>query len=312
MLAVRAWLAFSAARAGAAVSEARQRRDHRPLPRRHVGGHHRAPARAGHGEAPRRERGRRQSSRRRRRDRLQARRQPEARRLQPRLEFELDLDHLPFGPARLRLPRVRSGGARAGRVAGARGARRCALEDAGGLPEGRESRGPGRSRSPTRASAAIRTSRRRALPEPPASRCSTCRTAAAQIVPNVSAATSMRWCSCPARSRRTCRGHRAHPRGGDAAARSHAARCADRAGAGRRRRARSVARHRGAERHAARGHRALESAIRSDRREPRSSCKGSEKLNVRPAFMPAAEFGELIAKEDAQLARIMQAIGLKK
>ena len=40
--------------------------------------------------------------------------------------------------------------------------------------------------------------------------------------------------------------------------------------------------------------------------------KGAENLGVRPAFMPAAEFGELIAKEDAAIARLMQAIGLKK
>jgi hypothetical protein len=33
---------------------------------------------------------------------------------------------------------------------------------------------------------------------------------------------------------------------------------------------------------------------------------------VRPAFLPAAEFGELVAKEDASLARLMQRIGLKK
>jgi hypothetical protein len=33
---------------------------------------------------------------------------------------------------------------------------------------------------------------------------------------------------------------------------------------------------------------------------------------VRPAFLPAQEFGELIASEDTQLARIMQSIGLKK
>jgi hypothetical protein len=33
---------------------------------------------------------------------------------------------------------------------------------------------------------------------------------------------------------------------------------------------------------------------------------------VRPAFMPADEFGALIAKEDAELARLMQGIGLKK
>jgi tripartite-type tricarboxylate transporter receptor subunit TctC len=40
--------------------------------------------------------------------------------------------------------------------------------------------------------------------------------------------------------------------------------------------------------------------------------KASENLGVRPAFMPADEFGALIAKEDAELARLMQGIGLKK
>lgn len=40
--------------------------------------------------------------------------------------------------------------------------------------------------------------------------------------------------------------------------------------------------------------------------------KASEGLGVRPAFLPAAEFSELIAKEDASLSRLMQAIGLKK
>jgi tripartite-type tricarboxylate transporter receptor subunit TctC len=38
----------------------------------------------------------------------------------------------------------------------------------------------------------------------------------------------------------------------------------------------------------------------------------SETLGVRPAFMPAEEFSALVAKEDAQLARLMQEIGLKK
>ena len=56
---------------------------------------------------------------------------------------------------------------------------------------------------------------------------------------------------------------------------------------------------------------ALEAAIRRtvDSAEFR---KGSENLGVRPAFMPAEEFSSLIAKEDAQLAQIMQTIGLKK
>ena len=41
-------------------------------------------------------------------------------------------------------------------------------------------------------------------------------------------------------------------------------------------------------------------------------AQGSETLGVRPAFIPGAEFGELIAKEDLELARLMQLIGLKK
>ena len=56
---------------------------------------------------------------------------------------------------------------------------------------------------------------------------------------------------------------------------------------------------------------ALESAIRATVESP-EFIQGSEKLNVKPAFLPAQEFGELIAKEDVQLARIMQIIGLKK
>jgi tripartite-type tricarboxylate transporter receptor subunit TctC len=56
---------------------------------------------------------------------------------------------------------------------------------------------------------------------------------------------------------------------------------------------------------------ALESAVRATVESP-EFIQGSERLSVRPAFMTAAEFGDLIAKEDAQLARIMQAIGLKK
>jgi tripartite-type tricarboxylate transporter receptor subunit TctC len=38
----------------------------------------------------------------------------------------------------------------------------------------------------------------------------------------------------------------------------------------------------------------------------------AEKIGVRPAFMPAAEFSELIAAEDASLSRLLQQIGLKK
>src|SRR5678815_1833121 len=54
----------------------------------------------------------------------------------------------------------------------------------------------------------------------------------------------------------------------------------------------------------------LESAIRKTVENP-DFVQACEKLGVRPAFMPAEEFGNLIAKEDAELARIMQVIGLK-
>jgi tripartite-type tricarboxylate transporter receptor subunit TctC len=56
---------------------------------------------------------------------------------------------------------------------------------------------------------------------------------------------------------------------------------------------------------------ALETAIRATV-ESTEFVQGSEKLAVKPAFLPAQEFGELIAKEDAQLAKIMQGLGLKK
>jgi tripartite-type tricarboxylate transporter receptor subunit TctC len=56
---------------------------------------------------------------------------------------------------------------------------------------------------------------------------------------------------------------------------------------------------------------ALEGAIRKTAESP-EFAKTSEKLGVRPAFMPSAEFGALIAKEDAALAQLMQLIGLKK
>ena len=55
----------------------------------------------------------------------------------------------------------------------------------------------------------------------------------------------------------------------------------------------------------------LESAIRNTVGSV-EFVKGSENLGVRPAFMPADEFGALIAKEDTELARLMQGIGLKK
>jgi tripartite-type tricarboxylate transporter receptor subunit TctC len=55
----------------------------------------------------------------------------------------------------------------------------------------------------------------------------------------------------------------------------------------------------------------LENAIRQTAESP-EFARSAEKLGVRPAYMPAAEFGELIAKEDAQLAQLMILIGLKK
>jgi tripartite-type tricarboxylate transporter receptor subunit TctC len=55
----------------------------------------------------------------------------------------------------------------------------------------------------------------------------------------------------------------------------------------------------------------LEKAIRATV-ESAEFQKSSENLGVRPAFLPAQEFGELIAGEDAALARLMTLIGLKK
>jgi tripartite-type tricarboxylate transporter receptor subunit TctC len=55
----------------------------------------------------------------------------------------------------------------------------------------------------------------------------------------------------------------------------------------------------------------LETAIRNTVASA-EFVKASQNMGVRPAFMPADEFGALIAKEDAELARLMQGIGLKK
>jgi len=56
---------------------------------------------------------------------------------------------------------------------------------------------------------------------------------------------------------------------------------------------------------------ALEAAIRATVESP-EFIAGSEKLFVRPAFLPTAQFGEMIAKEDVEQARLMQQVGLKK
>jgi len=56
---------------------------------------------------------------------------------------------------------------------------------------------------------------------------------------------------------------------------------------------------------------ALEAAIRRTVESP-EFVKGSANLGVRPAFAPADAFGAIIAREDTELATLMQAIGLKK
>jgi len=56
---------------------------------------------------------------------------------------------------------------------------------------------------------------------------------------------------------------------------------------------------------------ALEAAIRKTAEAPEFT-RACEKLGVRPAYLPAAEFGPLIAKEDGELSTLMQQIGLKK
>ena len=55
----------------------------------------------------------------------------------------------------------------------------------------------------------------------------------------------------------------------------------------------------------------LEKAIRAAVESPEFE-KRSEALGVRPAFLPAAAFGELIARDDAAIARQLELIGLKK
>lgn len=56
---------------------------------------------------------------------------------------------------------------------------------------------------------------------------------------------------------------------------------------------------------------ALEAAIRNTAESPEFAA-ANEKFGVRAAFAPAAEFGDQIAREDAELARLMLVIGLKK
>jgi tripartite-type tricarboxylate transporter receptor subunit TctC len=56
---------------------------------------------------------------------------------------------------------------------------------------------------------------------------------------------------------------------------------------------------------------ALENAIKSTVGSA-EFVKAAENVGVRPAFLAASEFSALIAKEDAELSRLMQQIGLKK
>jgi tripartite-type tricarboxylate transporter receptor subunit TctC len=55
----------------------------------------------------------------------------------------------------------------------------------------------------------------------------------------------------------------------------------------------------------------LEAAIRKTVTSPGFADAG-EKIGFTPAFLPADEFGKLIAKDDVQLAQIMADLGLKK
>jgi tripartite-type tricarboxylate transporter receptor subunit TctC len=56
---------------------------------------------------------------------------------------------------------------------------------------------------------------------------------------------------------------------------------------------------------------ALEKAIRETVQNPDFTASAA-KLYVSPGFLPAAEFGKMIATEDAYIARVMEQIGLKK
>jgi len=54
----------------------------------------------------------------------------------------------------------------------------------------------------------------------------------------------------------------------------------------------------------------LEDAVRNTVASP-EFVRAAEKLLVAPAFLPAVEFGKLIAREDAEIARAIKALGLK-
>jgi tripartite-type tricarboxylate transporter receptor subunit TctC len=56
---------------------------------------------------------------------------------------------------------------------------------------------------------------------------------------------------------------------------------------------------------------ALEGAIRKAVAS-KEFVEGSDKLGARPAFLSAADFGKVVAKEDADIAKLMTALGMKK
>ena len=222
------------------------------------------------------------------------------------LELELDLDHLPFRHARVRLQGVRCRWRGAGRVAGGRGAR--------ATRNGRRSSdliadGKARPKAITVGNSGVGSHTHIssvALFQPAGVEAVDVPFGAAQVVPSllggqVDAVVQLPAALAAARQERAG----ALPRGADREPRPRASRCADRARAGLRRHARSLARHRGAE------------AARRRRRSPRSKLairntveskefvQACERLGARPAFLPSGQFGALIAKEDAYLAKLM-------
>jgi tripartite-type tricarboxylate transporter receptor subunit TctC len=56
---------------------------------------------------------------------------------------------------------------------------------------------------------------------------------------------------------------------------------------------------------------ALEAAIRKTAAS-KDFVEGCKKLGARPAFLSAAEFGKVIAKEDGEIAKMMASLGMKK
>ena len=55
----------------------------------------------------------------------------------------------------------------------------------------------------------------------------------------------------------------------------------------------------------------LEGVIRDTVQDP-GFARAAERLLVTPAFLPAAEFGRLVAREDAEIAKAVESMGLRK